>query len=350
MYPFKSGHVFVRNAWYVAALGTEVGEALLERRILNDPILLYRTKNGNAVAMHGLCPHRRLPLRMGKRVGDTVECAYHGITFGPDGGCVRIPSQDRIGSQMRVRSYPVVERWNWIWIWPGDPELADTALIPDHVAMGLGDGWETTPVELYPVGTRYQLLIENLLDLSHISFLHGSFIEDEAWFSTPVRMSNVDGAILASRHTPVSKRSAFSEWMFPDAPELLDQDLRTVFLGPGLTYSGPVLREAASNSSNSRYLGTMYAIHAITPETPHSTHYFSATTRDFRLGDTVMTAELHQMDIAVRMQDVVALGAIECELVSGADLPPEISVKADSPALHIRHLVEEMIARELAPT
>lgn len=348
MYPFKPGHVYVRNAWYVAALSSEVGEALFERRILGDPVLLYRRENGEPTALYGLCRHRRLPLRMGKRIGDTVQCGYHGITFGADGRCVHIPSETRTLERMRLHAYPVVEKWQWIWIWPGDPELADPGLIPDHEKMGLGAGWEATAPEYYPVAARYPLLIENLLDLSHISFLHGAFIEDEAWFATPVRMTEESQAWIASRRTPRSARSSFTQWMFPDAPAWVDQDLRTVFLGPALTYSGPVVREAGEGDGQGRYLGTMTAVHAITPETPRSSHYFSTTTRDFRLGDHAMTRELHEMDIAVRMQDVVALAAIEAELGDEARLPPETSVPADAPALHIRRIVEGMIEREIA--
>ncbi len=348
MYPFKPGHVFVRNAWYVAGLSSEIGEGLLERRILGETVLFYRTEAGKPVALSGLCPHRRMPLVMGRRRGDAVECGYHGITFDADGRCVRVPSQARPSEQMRLRRYPVAERWQWVWIWTGDPELADPALIPDHSAMGLSDDWKATPVEHYPVAARYPLLIENLLDLSHISFLHGSYIEDEAWFSTPVKLT-IDGtAHVASRHSPDSARSAFHAWMFPEAPERIDQDLRTVFLSPALIYSGPVMSEAARDGYNGRYLGTMYAVHALTPETQHSTHYFSTTTRDFRQGDAAMTEELHEMDIGARMQDVVALGAIEQHLQSDAALPPEISVAADTPALHVRRVVETMIAREIA--
>ena len=344
--PIKPGHIFVWNTWYVAALSTEVGEDLLERRILGNPLLLYRTENGVPVALYGLCPHRRLPLRMGKRIGDAVQCGYHGITFGADGVCLRIPSQARPADRMRLQAYPVVERGQWIWIWPGDPALADPDLIPNHDEMGLREGWEATPFERYPVAARFQLLIENLLDLSHISFLHGSYIEDEAWFATPVRMATRGAASIASRHTPDSARSKFHEWMFPHAPERVDQDLRTVFLSPALIYSGPVVREVAGSASNGRYLGTMNAVHAITPETTRSSHYFSTTTRDFRIGDQEMTAELHGMDVAVRMQDVVALGAIEAELDDENRLPPEVSVRADNPALHIRKIVGDMIASE----
>jgi vanillate O-demethylase monooxygenase subunit len=288
-----------------------------------------------------------MPLAMGRRRGDAVECGYHGITFNAEGRCIRVPSHSRPSEQMRLKRYPVVERWQWVWIWTGDPDLADPALLPDHPAMGLHDDWEATPAELYPVAARYPLLIENLLDLSHISFLHGSYIEDDAWFETPVKLTNDGARYIASRHSPDSARSAFHAWMFPDAPPRIDQELRTVFLGPSLIYSGPVMSEAATDGRNGRYLGTMFAIHALTPETPHSTHYFSTTTRDFRQGDAAMTQALHEMDMAVRMQDVVALGAIEQHLQSEAELPPEISVPADTPALHIRRIVDAMIGREM---
>ncbi|WP_197277287.1 aromatic ring-hydroxylating dioxygenase subunit alpha [Sphingomonas profundi] len=348
MYPFKPGHVFVRDTWYVAALSAEIDAGMIERRILDEPVLLYRTEAGDPVAMAGLCPHRRLPLAMGRRVGDAVQCAYHGITFGPDGSCLRVPSQASPGSRMRVRTYPVVERWNWVWIWTGDPAAADPALIPDHGEMGLRDGWEATPAEHYAVPARYQLLIENLQDLSHISYLHGAYVEDAAWTETPVQTMFEGGGMRSARISHDTPLSGFNAWCFPDAAPRVDQELRSVFKSPGVTYSGPIVGETPGEACNGRYLGTMFAVHAITPETPRSTHYFSTTTRDFRTGDTAFSEELHRMDIEVRMQDVVALGAIERHLSDESRLAPEISVAADTPALHVRRLVEKMIAAEQA--
>lgn len=348
MYPFSVDRNYVRDSWYVAALSSEVSDNPVDRRILGDLVLLYRDSNGDPVALSGLCPHRRLPLRLGKRVGDNVQCGYHGITFDTGGNCVSVPTQEKPSERLSLHKYPVAERWKWIWIWTGDPADADPNLIPDHREMGLEGDWEATPPEYYHVAARSQMLIENLLDLSHISFLHGDYIEDAAWYETPVTIERDGDRCVASRHTPSSRSSDFHRWMFPDAPELVGQDLRTVFLGPALTYSGPVVREAAANGSNGRYLGTMYAAHAITPETPRSSHYFSTTTRDFRTGDAAMSEELHTMDIAVRNQDLVALAAIEAELHREDSLPPEVSVKADNPALYVRRMIEDRLRAQPA--
>jgi phenylpropionate dioxygenase-like ring-hydroxylating dioxygenase large terminal subunit len=346
VYPFKPGHVFVRNCWYVAALSSELGLGLLERRILNEVVILYRREAGTPAAIAGLCPHRRMPLLMGRRVGDDVQCGYHGMSFGPDGACVRIPSQPGSVGKMRTRAYPVVEKWNWVWIWMGDPVLADPGRIPDHEAMGLCEGWDATPLKLYPVPARYQLLVENLQDLSHISYLHGAYIEDAAWTETPVRIASATDGIFSSRVSTDVPLSGFNTWCFPDAASHVDQELRSVFRSPGLTYSGPTVRESAANGAEGRYLGTMLAVHAITPETPFSTHYFSATTRDFRIGDGEFSKQLYKLDIEVRMQDVVALGAIERYLRDESSIPPEISVKADMPAIQVRRTVEKLIAAE----
>ena len=129
-----------RDQWYVIAFSSEVGRKPLARMITGDPVLLYRREDGTPVALFDRCPHRGMRLSNGgKLIDDAVQCNYHGLEFGPDGMCRKIPSGGPISNQMRVRSYPVVEVWNWIWIWPGDPAKADPERIPDHHALGLTD-------------------------------------------------------------------------------------------------------------------------------------------------------------------------------------------------------------------
>jgi phenylpropionate dioxygenase-like ring-hydroxylating dioxygenase large terminal subunit len=132
MFPFRDGFTYPRNAWYVAGWSSEVNRELRERRILGEPIVLFRTEGGVPVALDGRCPHRRYPLAQGTLIGDEIQCGYHGFTFDASGACTHIPSAERIQPGMRVGAYPLVERWRWIWIWMGDPERADPALIPDH--------------------------------------------------------------------------------------------------------------------------------------------------------------------------------------------------------------------------
>ncbi|HZD63953.1 MAG TPA: Rieske 2Fe-2S domain-containing protein, partial [Xanthobacteraceae bacterium] len=116
--------MFLRNYWYVAATDSEIERKPLGRIILGEPIVFYRLEDGTPVALEDRCAHRHLPLSMGKLVGDTLQCHYHGLRYDQTGTCVRVPGQDLIPRSARVRSYPVVERYHWLWIWMGDPALA----------------------------------------------------------------------------------------------------------------------------------------------------------------------------------------------------------------------------------
>ena len=132
----------------------EIGRKPLGRIILDEPVVFYRTEDGTPVALEDRCPHRRLPLSMGKLVGDDVlQCHYHGLRFDRTGACVRVPGQDMIPQTARVKSYPVVERYHWLWIWMGDPALADPAKIPDYhwlddPELGRQDRLSLRPVQL----------------------------------------------------------------------------------------------------------------------------------------------------------------------------------------------------------
>lgn len=174
MYPFSEGSFAPRNGWYVAAFASEVGETLLARTILNEPVVLYRKHDGVAVAVGGRCPHRHFPLGASRREGDAIVCGYHGITFGSDGRCIRIPSQDHVPQSYRIPAYPLIEHGVWLFIWMGDPGRADPALLPALDAIGFDiPGAPLHPIAFHEIACRYQLLNDNLLDLSHLSFLHG---------------------------------------------------------------------------------------------------------------------------------------------------------------------------------
>ena len=157
--------MFVRNCWYVAAWDHEIQRLKLNRRILlGEPVLLYRKKDGAAVAMEDRCCHRHAPLSHGRLRGDNVECAYHGLVFDPTGVCVRIPSQETIPDTARVRSYPVAERHHWIWIWMGNPDKADESLIPNFEVLG-DPAWNWRG-ETLAVAGNYLLVVENLMEQS----------------------------------------------------------------------------------------------------------------------------------------------------------------------------------------
>ena len=124
--------MFLRNYWYVAAWSEEVGRKPLQRWLLNEPLAMWRRRDGTPAALADRCPHRGAPLSNGRIVGDDIECGYHGLSFCGDGGCTAVPGAGTLPAGLSTRAYPVVERWGRIFIWMGDPALADEAKIPDY--------------------------------------------------------------------------------------------------------------------------------------------------------------------------------------------------------------------------
>ncbi len=164
---------FLRNAWYCAGWGIDLGaEGLSPITLLNEPVLLYRQQDGTAVAIGDRCPHRFAPLHMGKKVNDTVQCAYHGLRFDASGRCVHNPHGDgAVPKAAAVKAYPLVERHDALWIWMGDAALADATQIPDFSEAATREGWSVVHGHLN-VAAHYELLTDNLMDLSHVPYLH----------------------------------------------------------------------------------------------------------------------------------------------------------------------------------
>jgi phenylpropionate dioxygenase-like ring-hydroxylating dioxygenase large terminal subunit len=262
------------EAWYMAAWSHEVGEPLLRRRLLGHAILLYRLADGSVAALDDRCPHRFAPLSLGTRNGDEVTCAYHGLTFDGSGACVRNP----FGAPPKgasVRRWPVNERDGIVWLWAGDPAGASDTALPDFSILHLDQ--PAPPISgLMPMAANYQYGTDNLMDLSHIEFVHrGSFAGR--------------GVIFAGRHE-VRQDGDFlhSNWWMPDVPApahtfgIYPPEMRT---DPWLEmrWQAPatmLLEIGATPAGGDRKHGVIvYQAHILTPETADRTHYFWATTR-----------------------------------------------------------------------
>src|SRR3954452_4390309 len=174
---------FARDHWYVVASSAEVGENLLARTVLGNHLVLYRTKSGAPVALPDRCPHRRYPLSQGHLIGDEIQCSYHGLRFDSCGTCVWVPGQERIPSKANLTPRPLVEDGAWIWAWMGDPAAPDHSRRP-HTPWFSLDGW-TEVHGMEPLDASYGLLVDNLLDLSHETFLHAGFIGTPEVAATP---------------------------------------------------------------------------------------------------------------------------------------------------------------------
>ena len=165
--------MFVRNCWYVAAWDHELAEgAIISRTLLNEPVALWRAPDGALIGMADRCPHRSAPLSLGRIEGEEVRCMYHGLKFARSGACTEIPGQDMIPATARVKTYPVVERHSWIWVWMGDPARADPALIPPAVGMDDPD-WVLRSGHL-DYDANYLLINDNLTDFTHLTYVHAN--------------------------------------------------------------------------------------------------------------------------------------------------------------------------------
>lgn len=195
--------MFLRNAWYAAGWSADFGESLKAVKLLNEPIVFYRTTDQVLTANEDRCPHRLAPLSIGRREGDALRCLYHGLLFGPDGRCIHIPGQEIIPDQVKLRNYPVVERHGVAWIWMGEPANVDENLIPPFQGPNHPD-WAMIPGRM-DYEANYQLINDNLLDLSHISWVHaasfggGDAAANDGWADIPVKIRIIDRGVRVER-------------------------------------------------------------------------------------------------------------------------------------------------------
>lgn len=191
--------IHVRNAWYVASwsMDLEVGKPFAIT-IANDPLVIYRTQEGGVVALEDRCVHRHAPLSLGRCEGASLRCMYHGLLFGPDGVVTEIPGQEAIPANARVRSYPVVDRHSWIWVWLGDPAKADPALIP--AAVGFDDPDYILGRGQLDYAAEARLIHDNLCDFSHLSYVHpASFGANENWATTRPKVTQLPRGVRFER-------------------------------------------------------------------------------------------------------------------------------------------------------
>jgi phenylpropionate dioxygenase-like ring-hydroxylating dioxygenase large terminal subunit len=190
--------MFMRNAWYVAALDSDLQDRLFPTKILDERIVLYRQTNGNPAALEDACVHRKMPLSLGRIRGDDVECGYHGMTYNADGQCVRIPCADRIPKAARVRSYPIMSLYGLLWVWMGDPKLAERSK-PFDVEHWGDPAWGVTRGDAMTVNCNYLYMTDNLLDPSHVAWVHPDSFGNAACESTPVEVKANEIGVIASR-------------------------------------------------------------------------------------------------------------------------------------------------------
>jgi vanillate O-demethylase monooxygenase subunit len=341
---------FIRNAWYIGALSHEMeGDGLFARRLLDLPILFYRTTDGTPVALHDRCPHSFAFLSKGRRIGDTIECIYHGLRFGADGRCTRSPYQEMPPANAVVRTFPLVERYRMLWIWMGDPALADPATIPDHSHMDVA---AMRPLIWHvKFDGNWQLGNDNLMELTHLFWLHTSTIggwkDDAGATGGETYTARIDeaGRVQSRTFVPdITRASTFDNGVPGGEP--YDQWNDTEWVAPANMKFTMRARPAGQEVEIAPY---MVQTHCITPETATTSHYFSGFTRIFNLDiDAAGDARLIQFFKGIfEREDGPMMADIEAQV--GTDdllaLNPVI-LPRDRGAILVRRLVTKRIAAE----
>ena len=338
-----------RNQWYVAAYGDEIGDELFARTICGEPVVFFRDSGGTVNALADRCVHRRFPLSKSRRDGDRIVCGYHGFTYDKTGGCVAVPGQTRVPRTARVKSYPVHEQDSFVWIWIADPDnpIEPTPIASIPRAPWLADGKFTTLKNLAPLKARHSLLLDNLMDLSHETYLHGGYIGTPEVAETPITTEADEeaGVIRVSRHMDDAECPPFyakstgitgriTRWQdieyFP--PCLYTLHSRIAPAGALPPEDGP--------DSQAFHVEITYAL---TPETETSTHDFWAVSRDFGHGDAGIDDYLNGMQAEVVQQDVDALNLLEEILQADGDSYQELSINIDTGALAARRLIKKAL-------
>lgn len=341
--------MFLKNCWYVAAWGSEVGRLSLMRRILLDePVVLYRRTDGKPVALEDRCCHRHAPLSAGRLRGDNLECGYHGFTYDPSGACVRIPTQDSIPANARVRSYPVVERHSFVWIWMGEPAAADASLIEDF--HWLDDPAWRFKGERLEVRGNYLLLVENLCDLTHLPFVHSSSLGGTALphRETPGTVLRQGNSVSVERwveNAPVTSYFRAVAGFARDA--VVDRWMNLVFTPPAFVRLDIGAAEAGSGArAGNRARGvTTRNLNAITPETARTSHYFWAQAQNFGTDDPSIAELDFRMTHGAFLEDMKMIAGQQ-ENIDLDAAAPRINVATDSGGMQARKVVETLIAAE----
>ena len=341
-----SEDVYLQDSWYVAAWANEIADKPLGRIILGEPIVLLRDPNGVPHALEDRCCHRKVRLSGGKVIGDRLQCPYHGLEYNFDGACVRVPGQSRVPPAATIRKYAVVERWQLIWIWMGDPDKADETSIPNWWQMDHPE-WRVPKGNLLHVSCNYELLIDNLLDLSHVTYVHASSIGTQEVGDVAASVSKISDGVRSTRwifccppapfHTKVAGiTSPIDRWQISDAvvPCFVLLDLGAAPAGTG-----------AEQGDRSKAL-EFRVFNAAVPETESTTHYFFAHARRFQLENPVVDKIFANDFVNVFLEDKAMLD----EQQRMMDLDPgefRIDINADAAGLQFRRLLKRRI--ESAP-
>lgn len=303
--------MFVRNAWYVAGWSDEFGEDLRRVTMLDEHIVMYRSSKDQVIAMEDRCPHRQLPLSMGKRIGDDIQCGYHGMTFNCSGTCVRVPGQENVPSTAYVTTYPVVEKNNIVFVWIGDPAKAKDVPVFDMPEFS-DASWHAHQGDALHLDANYLNVAENLVDPAHVSFVHPTTLGNAASENVPVHVDTQGEVLVAWRWIRDAEPVGFFK-KFGGFSGNVDRWHYYYLHLPSIA----VIDFGSADASlqlpeNERNQGVrIFAIHFLTPVNQHYTIDRWMHIRNAAVGDNAASEQMDAMFRIAFDEDKTILEAIE---------------------------------------
>jgi vanillate O-demethylase monooxygenase subunit len=315
--------------------------------VIGEPLLLFRKADGNIVALEDRCCHRLAPLSLGRREGDCVRCGYHGMKFDASGACVEVPGLDTVPPKAKVRSYPIVVRNKWVFVWMGDPARIDMTMLPDNFSCDHPD-WRNKPGYLH-YDANYLLIVDNLADFAHLAFVHRHTLggsEAYAFKTKPVEVERQPRGFRVKRMHMNAEVPPFHRKVTRSDERIDRWNVGTMhipgvfFLESGFAPAGSGI-ERGDISQARQYRNCQF----FTPETARSTHFFWNYLHNWNLDDATIALSLHDSMVEGFHEDK----AIIEQQQKTFDADPAFRVHpiaADAPLAHFRRVLAQLIAQE----
>jgi phenylpropionate dioxygenase-like ring-hydroxylating dioxygenase large terminal subunit len=339
----------LRNYWYAAARSDEVTDAPFARTMLDEPIVLFRRADGRIAALEDRCPHRQAPLSLGRMVDGEIQCNYHGAKFDGGGVCSLIPSQEgKIVPGFAAHAYPAAEADGMIFVWIGDAAKADASRLPDMRAYGPGAGTGVVGGYLY-IKANYLLLVDNLLDLTHIAYLHRSTLGatgSEALLAGEMEFEVQGDTVRTVRIMRDQLPTLFAKKTGKFAGQgNLDRFTITNFRAP--SYLELQLCNAPASEKLAMCDVPHHRVHhCITPESAGAVHYYWTMAWYHRPDDGALAKEFHEITQRAFDEDLPMLEAQQRNIESDPAARPLVNFEGDRAGAAARRIVANKLAGE----
>ena len=343
--------MFLKNTWYVACSLADLGEKPLGRTICNEKMVFFRGPEGRVAAVEDFCPHRGAQMSLGKVCNGRLVCGYHGLEMGCDGKTVHMPGQ-RVHAFPKVKHYAVVERYGFVWVWPGDQALADAGQMPvfeffDNPAWAYGGG-------LYHVKADYRLMIDNLMDLTHETYVHATTIGQPEIDETPCKTSIDGDLVVTQRHMENIQAPPFWQMAMKanglDPLAKVDRWQICRFTPPShiMIDVGVALAGKGGFNAPAECKAYSVVVDFITPETETSHWYHWGMARNFKPDDPQLTDSIRAGQGKIFSEDLQMLELQQQNLSRWPDRKL-LMLNIDAGGVQSRRVIERWLAREQGP-